>query len=319
MRNSCPDGCGRLRPTAGWLFAAGILAFWLGVAARSVVAQQLREAGRGEAKWETLEGCRLVPGTFLDGDSFHVMHGEREYGFRLYFVDAPETDAALAERVQDQALYFGIAVADVPRAGELAARFTRALLETNRFTVLTRWQNAMGRGRLARFYAVVLLDEKNLAEELVANGLARIHGLRANWPGGPRSSAFINKLKNLELTAREQQRGVWNTNLFPRVSLAELDRASRTNASAAPSAKTPRAPRGTPSRSGPPSERLDLNRAGAAELEQLPGIGPKLAERIIANRPFKSVEDLKAVPGIGPKTLEKLRPLVRVEPPQPAP
>jgi competence protein ComEA len=105
------------------------------------------------------------------------------------------------------------------------------------------------------------------------------------------------------------------------VNLAELDRASRTNASAAPSAKTTRAARGTPTGSAAPSasDRVDLNRASAAELEQLPGIGPKLAERIIANRPFKSVEDLEAVPGIGPKTLEKLRPLVRVELPESAP
>lgn len=64
---------------------------------------------------------------------------------------------------------------------------------------------------------------------------------------------------------------------------------------------------------------LDLNRASAAELEKLPGIGPVLAQRIVEWRethgPFKSVEDLLAIPGIGAKTLEKLRDLVTVTPP----
>jgi competence protein ComEA len=60
---------------------------------------------------------------------------------------------------------------------------------------------------------------------------------------------------------------------------------------------------------------VDLNTASAARLQTLPGIGPKLAERILdarARRPFQSVEDLRRVSGVGPKTLERLRPLVTV-------
>jgi competence protein ComEA len=63
------------------------------------------------------------------------------------------------------------------------------------------------------------------------------------------------------------------------------------------------------------SAPIDINTASAAELEQLPAIGPKLAQRIMevrAGSPFTSVDDLRRVPGIGPKTLEKLRPHVRV-------
>jgi len=48
---------------------------------------------------------------------------------------------------------------------------------------------------------------------------------------------------------------------------------------------------------------INLNRASAQELEQLPGVGPVLAERIVADReangPFTSVEDLDRVPGVG--------------------
>jgi len=57
--------------------------------------------------------------------------------------------------------------------------------------------------------------------------------------------------------------------------------------------------------------KLDLNTATAADLGTLPGIGEKLAARIIADRdargPFAAVEDLERVPGIGPSKLARLR------------
>jgi competence protein ComEA len=62
---------------------------------------------------------------------------------------------------------------------------------------------------------------------------------------------------------------------------------------------------------------LNLNTASAAELEGLPGIGPALAERIVAyrdaNGPFSAVDDLLAVSGIGPAKLEAIRDLVVVQ------
>jgi competence protein ComEA len=63
-------------------------------------------------------------------------------------------------------------------------------------------------------------------------------------------------------------------------------------------------------------ERIDINRATAAELQRLPGVGPKMAQRIIDERKkalFKKVEELRRVSGIGPKTLERLGPYVTVE------
>lgn len=62
---------------------------------------------------------------------------------------------------------------------------------------------------------------------------------------------------------------------------------------------------------------LDLNTASAAALEELPGIGPALAERIVAWReehgPFSGPEELQAVPGIGPATAEAIAPYIAYE------
>ena len=63
---------------------------------------------------------------------------------------------------------------------------------------------------------------------------------------------------------------------------------------------------------------LNLNTASAADLDDLPGIGQSIAERIIeyrtTNGPFQSVEDLQKVKGIGPALFAKLVPLVAVGP-----
>ena len=63
--------------------------------------------------------------------------------------------------------------------------------------------------------------------------------------------------------------------------------------------------------------RLNINQATAADLDQLPGIGPAFAARIIDYRQqhngFTDVSQLSNVRGIGPKTLAKLKPLVCLE------
>lgn len=64
------------------------------------------------------------------------------------------------------------------------------------------------------------------------------------------------------------------------------------------------------------AQPVNINTADLAALQQLPGVGPKTAERIIEHRvshgPFRSVGDLASIRGIGPKTVERLRPLVTV-------
>jgi competence protein ComEA len=59
---------------------------------------------------------------------------------------------------------------------------------------------------------------------------------------------------------------------------------------------------------------VSINAADLAQLDELPGIGPATAQKIIDDRtrngPFASVDDLDRVSGIGPATIEELRPLV---------
>jgi competence ComEA-like helix-hairpin-helix protein len=64
------------------------------------------------------------------------------------------------------------------------------------------------------------------------------------------------------------------------------------------------------------SSRLDLNAADAETLTSLPGIGPTLAERIVAyrneNGPFGSIDDLTQIHGIGAAQANRLRRMVTV-------
>lgn len=84
---------------------------------------------------------------------------------------------------------------------------------------------------------------------------------------------------------------------------------------APPAAPPPPAPRGAAGAAGAP---LALNRASAAELEALPGIGPALATRIVQWRerhgPFASVAELEAVPGVGPALVRRLESHLRAPP-----
>jgi len=74
---------------------------------------------------------------------------------------------------------------------------------------------------------------------------------------------------------------------------------------------------GKPGKLTAPSQgTVNINTADAEQLQRLPGIGPAMAERLIAfrkeNGGFKSAEDLLQVSGIGEKKFARLQPFVRV-------
>ncbi|MEM7605897.1 MAG: helix-hairpin-helix domain-containing protein [Myxococcota bacterium] len=60
-------------------------------------------------------------------------------------------------------------------------------------------------------------------------------------------------------------------------------------------------------------EPLSLNGATPAELELLPGIGPRLAARIVAGRPYARVDELLAIRGVGVRILQQIRPLLTLD------
>ena len=146
------------------------------------------DAKAKEKDWITLDNCQLVPNKANDGDSFHVRANDTEYLVRLYFVDAPETASVGPERLIEQAEYFGVSVPQVIEIGLDAKKFVDAKL-SEPFTVITRLAEGLGRSKIERVYGLVRTRDGDLGEQLVANGLARIHGVhpgtarRLKWTG----------------------------------------------------------------------------------------------------------------------------------------
>jgi competence protein ComEA len=279
------------------------------------------------APWVTLQGGHYLIKRPNDGDSFHVSLEGHEYIFRLYFVDAPETSAEFRDRVEEQATYFGVTVDQVLHVGELAKEFTREKL-TDSFLVRTCWEDAGGRSRMQRFYAFVQTRTGDLGEQLVENGLARAHPATAKPEGLTSAAAEWKNLIKLEHKAKRGKVGGWGANeerITVRAQQPESEKGIDpfdkffhpagevpVQAAAKPVATpgaTPAASEETTPSGFPAQTKLDVNSASLTELENVPGIGPSIAERIIEARPFKSANDLQRVKGIGAgKRYEKIRP-----------
>lgn len=104
------------------------------------------------------------------------------------------------------------------------------------------------------------------------------------------------------------------------ISIKPVETVVVTAAAAVPASQTPLAQPSAPSASVRPSasvqtekpfSKIDINKAGADELQTLPGIGEAYAGRIIQyreqNGSFKSIYDITNVKGIGEKTFEKIK------------
>jgi endonuclease YncB( thermonuclease family)/predicted flap endonuclease-1-like 5' DNA nuclease len=277
--------------------------------------------------WTVLENCRFISNPADDGDSFHASAGAKEYIFRLYLADAPETDEMIPGRLVEQAKYFGITVPQAIEVGRVAKEFTREKL-SQPFTVLTRWKGAMGRSKMERFYAFVQTKDGDLSEQLVRNGLARNYGFRAAPPGLRNSRLEVEKLQQLEDQARQEKIGAWGINsgrlsvrapstvvftVFAAGEKPQPDAMPSSDSSARASATAHPVTRAVErSRSHAKDQtllgKIDINTATEKELTTVPGIGHVMAARIIAARPFHSADDLKRVSGIGDKKYAQIRP-----------
>lgn len=160
--------------------------------------------------FQRFDGCIYKPQRWNDGDSFHVILLDRkEVILRLYFVDTPEEERVYANRIAEQAAYFGISPNAAVEVGHEASEFTKQAL-AKPFTIQTRWRLALGRSTLARYYAIVLTaDGHDLNELLVSAGLARIYGTRTELPDGRDSRIYLARLAELEAQAKAARRGAW--------------------------------------------------------------------------------------------------------------
>lgn len=261
------------------------------------------------AELVSIKNATLVEADLNDGDSFKVRAGGRELHLRLYYVDCPETTYASnaeLERIREQQRHFGLEdPADIADFGEQAAEHIRQTL-SRPFTIHTSYARAPGRSAAGRYYAFIEThDGRDLGHILIERGLARIHGKTRPSPDGTPSATVLAELQDLRATAMLKRAGVWratNPDL-----LAKLREQQREDDREMEEFRTSVSPTRTPN--DPP---LDLNTASNKQLRKIPRIGPVTAAKIIAGRPYRSVDDLLKIPGIGPKTLEAIAPHVRI-------
>lgn len=123
-----------------------------------------------------------------------------------------------------------------------------------------------------------------------------------------RALGFVALLLVLALAARLGQRPAPVAPELEPIDLAAL--AATTDSMVEAEAR-----RGRPLAAG---ELIDPNTASAEELDRLPGVGPALAARIVAERerggPFRTARELERVSGIGPATRARIAPHLRLEP-----
>lgn len=272
-----------------------LLLLWLALSTTRA-AQELR----------IFTGCTYVATPWADGDSFAVkLPDGSQQTVRLYGLDCIEIhvtgDMANARRLNEQRRYFGIDdILAAKASGEVARQETATAL-SKPFILYTAFASARGDARFSRIYGFITTSSgEDLASLLVGQGLARAYGVARQRPDGSSGEEWKKQLADLELTAARAGRGAWAKTDWEK--LAKFRKEARDEAAELEIARGE-----SPAGEGNP---VNINRATREELMTLPGIGEKTAARIIAARPFRSVNDLLRSEGIGPVTLARLKPLI---------
>jgi len=248
--------------------------------------------------------ARLMNNLANDGDSFLVEANGKSFCVRLYFIDCPETSAgskSVARRVREQTRYFGLSdAARTIHFGNEAKTLVEHVL-VKAFTVHTAFASALGRSSKGRVYGfITTADGNDLASLLIKNGFARTYGMGRKTPNGVSRNEMIERLRDLEISAMLKRIGIWSESDPDRI--AELRAKQRSEEHELQELQN------RVKKAKPPQGLVDLNTATGKELQSIKRIGPILAERIIAGRTYKTVDDLIKVKRIGPKKLEKIRP-----------
>src|SRR5207244_7351904 len=116
----------------------------------------------------------------------------------------------------------------------------------------------------------------------------------------------IQKLEQLERDARRKKLGAWAISGQPLKWPSATPQPSADASHSISATPVPLIATGSPidvkrphAKETPELGRIDVNTATEKELRMVPGIGPVMAARIIAARPFRSANGLKRVSGIG--------------------
>lgn len=136
--------------------------------------------------------------------------------------------------------------------------------------------------------------------------------------GGPASNADLESINLAQKLEDGMQVYIAKTGEIPKpaVSVVTGGTSSESSSKSTKSASGSKAPSsgGVAKLSKPGSGTVNINSAGAAELQRLPGIGPSMSQRILdyrtENGRFNSIDELDEVKGIGPAKLAKMRPFV---------
>ena len=267
------------------------------------------------AELRTFERVRLVPTPWADGDSFLVRFADgTEHTVRLYGADCFEwhvTDKTDARRLSAQRRYFGItgyggtpasSIALAKSLGETATAEVRSLL-AEPFTIHTGFADGGGDGRYKRIYSFVTTSKgDDLSSTLVSEGLARAFGVYRSSPEGLARDDYRAALRDAELLAATGRRGAWAYTNWD--ALAE-ERSNQRREDAEDKIATGRTR---------PVQVMDLNSAARDELMRIPGIGEVIANAVIEERPYRTLDELLKVKGIGKKRLAIIRQWVTISP-----
>ena len=250
------------------------------------------------AELETIENATLIDAGLNDGDSFKVKADGKVLHLRLYYVDCPETTASKAtrDRILEQQYYFGLQdTKAVMRLGKQATEYVKRVL-SQPFTIYTSYAKAPGGSTIGRHYAFIKThDGRDLGHLLVEQGLARVYGESHQAPDGAPSKFVRKELRNVLDFAILKRNGIWKE-ADPKLLIQGRKILLEEEKKWGKKCDTP----------------IDLNTASKEQLQEIPGVGPATAEKIVKGRPYQSVDDLLKIPGIGKKTLAKIRPCLTV-------